>query len=50
MLTKGLVMDFKREGKNDIVIISIWPATAIQSAATNNMDWGSVKNFKKLVY
>lgn len=26
VLTKGLAMDFEREGKNDMAITSIWPA------------------------
>ncbi|KKY19886.1 putative short chain dehydrogenase [Diplodia seriata] len=34
VLTKGLAMDFAREGKNNMAISSIWVATAIQSAAT----------------
>ena len=34
VLTKGLAMDFQREGKKDMAITSIWPATAIESAAT----------------
>jgi NAD(P)-dependent dehydrogenase (short-subunit alcohol dehydrogenase family) len=34
VLTKGLAMDFEREGKKDMAISSIWPAVAIQSAAT----------------
>ena len=34
VLTKGLAMDFQREGKRDMAITSIWPATAIESAAT----------------
>ena len=34
VLTKGLAMDFEREGKVDMAITSIWPATAIESAAT----------------
>lgn len=34
VLTKGLAMDFQREGKSDMAITSIWPATAIESAAT----------------
>ncbi len=34
VLTKGLAMDFEREGKKDMAITSIWPATAIESAAT----------------
>lgn len=36
VLTKGLAMDFEREGKKDMAITSIWPAAAIQSAATEN--------------
>ncbi|KAF2709544.1 NAD(P)-binding protein [Pleomassaria siparia CBS 279.74] len=38
VLTKGLAMDWEREGKTDMAITSIWPATAIQSAATENLD------------
>ncbi len=34
ILTKGLAMDWQREGKKDMAITSIWPAAAIQSAAT----------------
>ncbi|KAK1765152.1 hypothetical protein QBC33DRAFT_579723 [Phialemonium atrogriseum] len=34
VLTKGLAMDWKREGKSQMAITSIWPAVAIQSAAT----------------
>lgn len=34
VLTKGLAMDFEREGKSNMAITSIWPAAAIQSAAT----------------
>ncbi|KAF4981926.1 hypothetical protein FZEAL_2358 [Fusarium zealandicum] len=34
VLTKGLAVDFEREGKNDMAITSIWPAVAIESAAT----------------
>jgi NAD(P)-dependent dehydrogenase (short-subunit alcohol dehydrogenase family) len=37
VLTKGLAMDFEREGKKDMAITSIWPATAIQSAATEKL-------------
>lgn len=47
VLTKGLAMDFEREGKNDMAITSIWPATAIQSAATDNMDRGSANDLRK---
>jgi len=36
VLVKGLAMDWEREGKNDMAITSIWPAAAIDSAATQN--------------
>ncbi|KAH5201938.1 hypothetical protein HBH77_125790 [Parastagonospora nodorum] len=38
VLTKGLAMDFEREGKKDMAITSIWPAAAIQSAATETAE------------
>ncbi|KAM5360099.1 hypothetical protein ACJA88_014944 [Fusarium oxysporum] len=34
VLTKGLAMDWRREGKKEMAITSIWPAVGIQSAAT----------------
>lgn len=34
VLTKGLAMDFERQGRKDMAITSIWPAVSIQSAAT----------------
>ncbi|KAB8349843.1 hypothetical protein FH972_023856 [Carpinus fangiana] len=34
ILTKGLAMDWTREGKKDMAITSIWPASAIESGAT----------------
>ncbi|KAF1833810.1 short chain dehydrogenase [Decorospora gaudefroyi] len=34
VLTKGLAMDFRREGKTRMAISSLWPATGVQSAAT----------------
>ncbi|KAM0515259.1 hypothetical protein ACHAPE_006216 [Trichoderma viride] len=34
VLTKGLAIDFEREGLKDMAITSIWPAVAIESAAT----------------
>ncbi|GAB0134764.1 hypothetical protein EsDP_00003121 [Epichloe bromicola] len=34
VLTKGLAMDFARAGDEDMAITSIWPAVAIESAAT----------------
>ncbi|KAI9737147.1 MAG: hypothetical protein M1834_000740 [Cirrosporium novae-zelandiae] len=36
VLTKGLAMDFVRQDHLDMAITSIWPATAIESAATQN--------------
>jgi hypothetical protein len=36
VLTKGLAMDWIREGKSEMAITSIWPAAAIESAATQN--------------
>jgi len=36
ILTKGLAMDWVREGKTDMAITSIWPAAAVESAATQN--------------
>lgn len=37
MLTMGLAMDFSREAKTEMAVSSLWPATAIQSAATTNL-------------
>ncbi|KAH1297511.1 hypothetical protein KXW98_002942 [Aspergillus fumigatus] len=34
VLTKGLAMDFVRQGTKDMAITSIWPAVSIESAAT----------------
>ncbi|KAH7328550.1 hypothetical protein B0I35DRAFT_473242 [Stachybotrys elegans] len=34
VLTKGLAMDFERQGHKNMAITSIWPAVAIESAAT----------------
>jgi len=36
VLTKGLAVDFEREAKSEMAITSIWPAAAIESAATQN--------------
>ncbi|KAL7626859.1 hypothetical protein AAE478_003633 [Parahypoxylon ruwenzoriense] len=36
VLTVGLAMDFKRQGLADMAITSLWPAAAIQSAATQS--------------
>ena len=37
VLTKGLAMDFERSGKKEMAITSVWPAVAIQSAATGTL-------------
>ncbi|QKX54073.1 uncharacterized protein TRUGW13939_01156 [Talaromyces rugulosus] len=37
VLTKGLAMDFIRQGRKDMAITSIWPAASIESAATEGM-------------
>ncbi|KAI2785324.1 short chain dehydrogenase family protein [Daldinia loculata] len=34
VLTKGLAMDFKRQGLREMAVTSLWPAAAIESAAT----------------
>jgi NAD(P)-dependent dehydrogenase (short-subunit alcohol dehydrogenase family) len=36
VLTKGLAMDWEREGRAGMAITSLWPAAAIESAATQN--------------
>ncbi|KAL2357149.1 short chain dehydrogenase [Cryomyces antarcticus] len=45
VLTKGLAMDFEREKRNQMAITSIWPATAIESAATKDPSY--VKDLRK---
>ncbi|KAF2997406.1 hypothetical protein E8E13_005333 [Curvularia kusanoi] len=45
VLTKGLAMDWEREGKKQMAITSVWPAAAIQSAATRNVD--DLKDLRK---
>lgn len=47
VLTKGLAMDWEREGKTDMAITSIWPATAIQSAATKDLDRENASELRK---
>ncbi|KAI1393736.1 short chain dehydrogenase family protein [Hypoxylon trugodes] len=37
VLTKGLAMDFQRQGLANMAITSLWPAVAIESAATRKM-------------
>lgn len=38
VMTKGLAMDWAREGRHGMAITSIWPATGVQSGATRDMD------------
>lgn len=47
VLTKGLAMDFEREGKKNMAITSIWPAVAIQSAATKNVEGNDLRDLRK---
>lgn len=47
VLTKGLAMDWEREGKTGMAITSIWPATAIQSAATEVLGGGNAEDLRK---
>ncbi|KAI4653978.1 hypothetical protein J4E93_001746 [Alternaria ventricosa] len=46
VLTKGLATDFQREGKSEMAVTSIWPATAVQSAATQNMAQEDAKDLR----
>jgi NAD(P)-dependent dehydrogenase (short-subunit alcohol dehydrogenase family) len=46
VLTMGLAMDFSREGKTDMAVTSIWPATAIQSAATQRLAQEEAKELR----
>ncbi|KAF2632671.1 short chain dehydrogenase [Macroventuria anomochaeta] len=47
VLTKGLAVDWEREGKKDMAITSIWPAVAIQSAATQNVEGENLQDLRK---
>ena len=47
VLTKGLAMDWEREGKKDMAVTSIWPAAAIQSAATQNVEGENLQDLRK---
>lgn len=38
VFTKGLAMDWIRDGRKDMAVTSIWPAVAIQSGATGGAD------------
>jgi hypothetical protein len=46
VLAKGLAMDLQREGKNEIPVTSIWPAMAVQSAATQNLAQEDAKDLR----
>jgi NAD(P)-dependent dehydrogenase (short-subunit alcohol dehydrogenase family) len=50
VLTKGLAMDWEREGKKDMAITSIWPAAAIESAATQNPQTDRAELRKATIY
>ena len=47
VLTKGLAMDWEREGKKEMAVTSIWPAAAIQSAATQNVEGENLQDLRK---
>ncbi|KAK7526669.1 putative Hydroxysteroid dehydrogenase-like protein 2 [Phyllosticta citriasiana] len=47
VLTKGLAMDFEREGKKEMAISSMWVATGIQSAATTSTGTEDMKDLRK---
>ncbi|KAF7528724.1 hypothetical protein PCG10_010260 [Penicillium crustosum] len=46
VLVKGLAMDFVRQGRNEMAVTSIWPASSIESAATEH-NKGSDASYKK---
>ncbi|KAJ5472344.1 hypothetical protein N7530_006345 [Penicillium desertorum] len=46
VLVKGLAMDFVRQGRNEMAVTSIWPASSIESAATEH-NKGSDTSYKK---
>ncbi|CAG8028301.1 unnamed protein product [Penicillium salamii] len=46
VLVKGLAMDFVRQGRNEMAVTSIWPASSIESAATEH-NKASDKSYKK---
>ncbi|KAK8161535.1 short chain dehydrogenase [Phyllosticta citrichinensis] len=47
VLTKGLAMDFEREGKKEMAISGMWVATGIESAATTNTGTEDMKDLRK---
>ncbi|CAI7676649.1 unnamed protein product [Penicillium discolor] len=46
VLVKGLAMDFVRQGRNEMAVTSIWPASSIESAATEH-NKGSDVSYKQ---
>lgn len=46
VLTMGLAMDFQREGKKEMAVTSLWPATAVESAATKNLAKDDAKDLR----
>ncbi|KAF9874127.1 hypothetical protein CkaCkLH20_08499 [Colletotrichum karsti] len=48
VLTKGLAMDFARQGLSEMAITSIWPAVAIESAATQKFQASNSDEAKDL--
>ncbi|KAL0931882.1 short chain dehydrogenase [Colletotrichum truncatum] len=48
VLTKGLAMDFDRQGLSEMAITSIWPAVAIESAATQKFQAANPDEAKDL--
>ncbi|KAF4556696.1 Short chain dehydrogenase-like protein 47 [Elsinoe fawcettii] len=47
VLTIGLAMDWQRQGHENMAITSLWPAAAIQSAATRDMTGEQAKDLRK---
>ncbi|TKX19451.1 versicolorin reductase-like protein 3 [Elsinoe australis] len=47
VLTMGLAMDWERQGHKHMAITSLWPAAAIQSAATRDMTGDQAKDLRK---
>ena len=48
VLTKGLAMDFERQGRDQMAITSLWPAASIESAATESAVKGNQELNKDL--
>ncbi|KAI4860775.1 short chain dehydrogenase family protein [Hypoxylon rubiginosum] len=48
VLTKGLAMDFQRQGLEGMAITSLWPAVAIESAATHPLTTASPSEARDL--